>query len=191
MKVTEQNGGTLNLRLNQQGFIDYVHQTTAAGEVEEWWFNYDNDGHLIKMKRTEGGNEVYELIYNGGDVIQTVYTPHENQLNVKQYTYIAYSYDNSQPLYDNIGGVMMFDETLNVDLDEMKYAYMAGMLGKATRHLPCENRWYEDTSDDDGIQYRDIFRWQLDTDDFPYLMTQTSYTDDVLEPYSDSYSFSW
>ena len=34
---------------------------------------------------------------------------------------------------------MMFDELLDVDMDEMIYAYYGGMLGKATNvcHLRC------------------------------------------------------
>ena len=31
---------------------------------------------------------------------------------------------------------MLFDEILDVDMDDDIYAYYGGMLGKATKHLP-------------------------------------------------------
>lgn len=35
---------------------------------------------------------------------------------------------------------MPFDIELRVDMDEMKCAYYAGLLGKATKHLPVKNK---------------------------------------------------
>lgn len=34
---------------------------------------------------------------------------------------------------------MLFDPTLGIDMDEMEYAYYAGLLGKATKSLPSSN----------------------------------------------------
>ena len=49
---------------------------------------------------------------------------------------IDYTTDNITAPIENKGCLMLFDEILDVDMDEMIYAYYGGMLGKATKHLP-------------------------------------------------------
>ena len=54
---------------------------------------------------------------------------------------------------------MSFNIALGVDLDKLEYAYYAGMLGKATQHLPIYNirRYKDETS----------FEWIINKDGFP------------------------
>ena len=61
---------------------------------------------------------------------------------------------------ENKGNVMLFDETLYIDLDQLGYAYYAGLLGKATRHLPVG---YYSPEYGDGYSYS----WGIGEDGFP------------------------
>lgn len=49
---------------------------------------------------------------------------------------------------------MLFDPTLGIDMDEMEYAYYAGLLGKATKSLPSSN-------EEDGET--ETFTWTLNS----------------------------
>ena len=59
---------------------------------------------------------------------------------------------------ENKGCLMLFDTTFGIDMDEMRYAYYAGLLGKATNHLPLSNS-------EDGDE--DFFDWTLNANGFP------------------------
>ena len=58
---------------------------------------------------------------------------------------------------------MLFDEILDVDMDEMIYAYYGGMLGKATKHLPLVGHYTYNGEDSvsDMYFYMDIEFRQL------------------------------
>ena len=75
---------------------------------------------------------------------------------------------------------MMFDELLDVDMDEMIYAYYGGMLGKATKHLPLAMRDADDTS----VELSN-YKWTLNSDGYP---TQLLIKDEGDEK---KYTFTW
>lgn len=81
---------------------------------------------------------------------------------------------------DNKGCLMMFDELLDVDMDEMIYAYYGGMLGKATKHLPLAMRDADDTS----VELSN-YKWTLNSDGYP---TQLLIKDEGDEK---KYTFTW
>ena len=81
---------------------------------------------------------------------------------------------------DNKGCLMMFDELLDVDMDEMIYAYYGGMLGKATKHLPLAMRDADDTS----VELSN-YKWTLNSDGYP---TQLLIKDEGDE---EKYTFTW
>ena len=67
---------------------------------------------------------------------------------------------------------MLYDEMLNVDLDQMEVVYYAGLLGRATRHLPVSlyydnmTYYFEWGINDSGLPewvtidgYREYFEW--------------------------------
>ena len=61
---------------------------------------------------------------------------------------------------------MFYDKTLGIDMDEMWFAYYAGLLGKATKHLPLKLTYESDS-------YEDItnFAWTLNANGFPTLLS--------------------
>ena len=61
---------------------------------------------------------------------------------------------------------MLFDTTLGIDMDEMQYAYFAGLLGKATKHLPVR------LIDNEGQE--ETFTWRLSTSGYPTSMVRSN-----------------
>ncbi|MDE6377677.1 MAG: DUF4595 domain-containing protein, partial [Duncaniella sp.] len=71
---------------------------------------------------------------------------------------IAYTdADNATPIA-NKGAIMFFDDCFGIDMDEFAPAYYAGLLGKATTHLPLSNV-------EDGET--ETFFWGLNEAGFP------------------------
>lgn len=145
---------TFSLLLNEMGFAKYCKQIESDGDVEEWWFEYNSDGQLTKMKRSEGDNEVHEITYENGN-ISKVAEIHEDHDGDNDW---VINYGSS--MIENKGCIMLFDETFGIDMDEMKYAYFAGLLGKATQNLPVER--YDNLYGDKGT-----YTWTLNADGLP------------------------
>lgn len=60
---------------------------------------------------------------------------------------------------------MLFDTTLGIDMDEMQYAYFAGLLGKATTHLPV--RLVGNEGEEES------FTWHLNASGYPTSMVRS------------------
>ena len=138
-----------DMELNEQGFVSYCEETEPDGNLETWDFGYTADGHLNYMKRSEGGNEVTNITYANGNIVKASMVSEEEPNRVSVYTLFYTSDEVTEPV-ENKGSIMLFDELFNIDMDEMKYAYYAGLLGKATKDLPVKN-----TTTITGDAYRD------------------------------------
>lgn len=78
------------------------------------------------------------------------------------------------------GCIMLWDDTFGVDMDEMQYAYYAGLLGKVTKHLPVS------CSEDNGDEVNNhTATWTLNSNGYP---TKVIISDGN---YSDEITFSW
>lgn len=155
MAIDDEGDKTVfNLLLNNMGFAKYCKQIESDGDAEEWWFEYNADGRLSKMTRSEGDNEVHEIVYENGDIVKVkeIHTDHDGDNDW------VISYGST--LIENKGCIMLFDETFGIDMDEMKYAYFAGLLGKATRNLPAEK---VDLIDGD----KETYTWTLNAEGLP------------------------
>lgn len=173
---------TFYLNLNNKGYTSYCYQVSkeyGQTETQEWWFGYNSNGQLNYMKRSEGDNEVTDITYSDGDAVKvTTKSDADPSTDVTTISYTTDEYPNPTV---NKGGIMLYDLTLNVDLDEMEVAYYAGLLGKATKHLPMRN------VDEDGeINY---FFWTFDANGLPTKMTNTYYENG--NPISQSVNFVW
>ena len=151
--VTDEEGDVteLNLQLNSDGYVEFCNSIDHAGtpDADEftWEMEYDTEGHLVVMKRSESDGEITNITYKDGDVVKTstryVASGDLNGDGIidsnDEWEYSAaidYTTDNITAPIENKGCLMLFDEILDVDMDEMIYAYYGGMLGKATKHLP-------------------------------------------------------
>lgn len=195
--VTDDEGDVteLNLQLNNNGYVEYCNSIDHAGTSDAseftWEMKYDADGHLIEMRRSEGSGELTKITYKDGDAVKTstsymgggdmngdgVLDGNDER---EDGAIIDYTTGEIATPIDNKGCLMMFDELLDVDMDEMIYAYYGGMLGKATKHLPLAMRDADDTS----VELSN-YKWTLNSDGYP---TQLLIKDEGDEK---KYTFTW
>ena len=195
--VTDDEGDVteLNLQLNSNGYVEYCNSIDHAGTSDAseftWEMKYDADGHLIEMRRSEGGGELTKITYKDGDAVKTSTSYMgggdmngdgvlDGNDEWEDGAIIDYTTGEIATPIDNKGCLMMFDELLDVDMDEMIYAYYGGMLGKATKHLPLAMRDADDTS----VELSN-YKWALNSDGYP---TQLLIKDEGDEK---KYTFTW
>ena len=197
--VTDEDGDIteLNLQLNSDRYVEFCNSIDHAGTPDAneftWKMKYDADSHLIEMRRSEGGGEITNITYKDGDVIKTStrYTT-DSDINGdgvidsndewKYQATIDYVTTGVTVPIKNKGCLMMFDELLDVDMDEMIYAYYGGMLGKATKHLPLAGHY---TYDNSGNTTEQNFSWTLNDNGYPTELLIGS------EEENERYTFAW
>lgn len=151
---------SFDMTLNSNGYVKSATETNYdEGDVETWEFGYNSDGQLNYMKRSEGGNEVTNITYSNGNIVKTKMVSEDDLEDEGFECSITYG----ETL--NKGCIMLFDATLGIDMDEMAYAYYAGMLGKPTKNLP--------KSSIDGNGYTTTFTWSLNDSGLPTKLTVT------------------
>ena len=185
--ITEENYWemiSLHVSLNKNGYAEYVSEIEDNRIDQDWKFEYNSNGQLIKMVRSEGGSETTTVTYQEGDIT-----------NVERKSKFSDSGTSSTIEYgtekiENKGGVMLFDEMLCIDMDEMGFAYFAGLLGKPTSHLPQSNKSIDYSSGGYKITTYKSFSWSLDANRLPVsVLIEEKY--DNTTPYTKTYSFDW
>ena len=185
--ITEENYGemiSLHVSLNKNGYAEYVSEIEDNRIDEDWKFEYNSNGQLIKMVRSEGGSETTTVTYQDGDITK-----------VERKSKFSDSGTSSTIEYgtekiENKGSVMLFDEMLCIDMDEMGLAYFAGLLGKPTSHLPQSNKSIDYSSGGYKITTYKSFSWSLDANRLPVsVLIEEKY--DNTTPYTKTYSFDW
>ena len=175
-----------NLYLGKDGFVKHCDETKisqshlnkGSGTGKETWdFTYNNDGQLLTMLRSDGGYKKTTIKYQDGNIVETtttsaVYSDHKHSYK------IFYTSESALSPIVNKGCLMLFDYTLGIDMDEMQYAYYAGLLGKATKNLPVKQV--------DNENDTDHFTWTLNSNGYPIF-----FKSDYYNSYSYPYSFSW
>lgn len=162
----------LKMALGRNGFVESVEQTYSYDNTttDYWSFGYNSDNQLNYMKRSEGDNEETFISYQNGDITKVKQTS-EDGASVDYETYILYTSPSVTSPIENKGCIMLFDHTFDIDMDEMCYAYYAGLLGKATRHLPMGY------SDENKSRYYD---WEFYPNGYPKSIT-VSYEKHLFE----------
>lgn len=160
--ISPNSGHDIYMEINQQGFVSYAYEVYLDGESEpdEWWFEYNNDGQLTRVKRSENEEE-FNITYTNGDI--TKVTDDEVDGNDRYHKEISFIYTNDE--YKNVvankGGIMLFDEIFCVQLDELEIAYFAGLLSKASKNLPMGY------SQKGSFSYDNTYHWILNSDNLP------------------------
>ncbi|MDR2994334.1 MAG: DUF4595 domain-containing protein [Bacillus cereus] len=187
MTIEDEDGAKMyfELKLNENGFIKScieTYENTGDEEqdnaIDTLEFDYNANGQLIYMKRSEGGNEVTNIKYEDGNIVAVSMKSEEDEegLNTK----VFYTSNDISTAIENKNNIMLFDITFGIDMDEMKYAYWAGLLGKATKHLPIKIAYIENSEDEDI----ETFEWTI-TDNYVQKMIQrTSWG-------TEEYLFTW
>lgn len=177
---------TYYLNINKKGFATYCYEVyydayDEKTSYDEWWFGYNSDNQLNYMKRTEGGNEVTEMTYTNGDITKVTVKSDEDPYS--DVTEISYTTDKFTAPVANKAGIMLFDYTLDVDMDDMNMVYFAGILGKPTKNLPLRL----DNEEGDF----EVFDWTIDASGHPTLLKATTYDVNDLPSGTDTYTFTW
>jgi len=166
------------MQLNKQGFVAHALQIYEDAEngTDTWDFEYNNDGQLTKLKRSEGDDE-FVITYTNGDITKVVQTIENNF-----YDEISIYYTNSEyttPIA-NKGCVMMFDDFFGIDMDEMGITYYAGLLGKATKNLPMKIT----ENENEGTLSDYPFYWEFNSDNLPTKFWGDNYGWDAAVTFS-------
>lgn len=123
---------------------------------------YDTDGHLVHFSASDSPIR-YEIEYDEMGDISTVKKFRREPHNPIDRADEQYMFEYTTPWdlsdIDNIGCDMQYMNNFGIDLGLMAPAYYAGMLGKATTHLPRMIMR-------DGAQPTEII-WTLGADSYP------------------------
>ena len=160
-----------NLFLNKDGFVKHCDETGYDVDGEEYLtgdFTYKNDGQLLTMQRSDGGNEKTIIKYQGGNIVEVSDVDGEEAEWKVYYT----SQTVSTPI-ENKGCIMLFRDTFGIGMGEMQFAYYAGLLGKATKNLPV-------ALEEVGAP-KMLFSWTLNSAGYPISFKGNE----------DTFSFSW
>ena len=179
MKIREKEyptaGSDIYMQLNNQGFVTYALQVYLNDENEDdtWQFEYNADGQMTRIRRSENENDV-RITYVDGNISKYIET-WEGDDEREEYT-IKYTNDKFKTPVANKGNLMMFDEFFDIDMDEMGIAYFAGLLGKSTKNLPM-GYTYSDIEGDNSVSYTgsDNFNWTLNSQGFPTKFWKDNY----------------
>ena len=165
MTVTDGDERTVyNLFLNKDGFVKYCDEIDYekkgnTPKTTTWNFEYNSDGQLIKAVQSKDGVKTSSTIaYNDGDAVETVTMSEKDGKETDHYRIYYTSKKVTSPI-ENRGCIMSFDVALGLDLDHLQIAYFAGMLGKATKHLPIYNM--------DKDNDKTTFDWTFNDNGFP------------------------
>lgn len=175
------DGSDIYMQLNEYGFVTYALQEYLDKEdgTATWRFEYNADGQLTRLQRSEGGHD-FKIAYTDGDI--TKVTQDEEDGDHREYTF-AYTNDSFKSAVANKGNIILFDDMFQIDMDEMSAAYFAGLLGRSTKNLPMG---YTEKSTEGGSDYTnsETYGWEFNTNNLPVKFWEVSYPEDV-------YTFAW
>lgn len=188
---------TRTFSLGGNGFINGGSYTDEDG-TSSWTVGYDAQGHITSMVNTYkddqgSGKNTLTITYDGnGDM--TKYTMVEDETyNGQKETYtsnvtVAYTNSKVTKALDNKGGVMLFDQIFDIDLDEDICLYYAGLLGKGTAHLPVEVKSELKHTSSNGTEtnsYTTNMNWTLNSNGFASSVAIT------YEYETETFNFNW
>ncbi|MDE6305475.1 MAG: DUF4595 domain-containing protein, partial [Muribaculaceae bacterium] len=157
-------GSDIYMQLNTQGFVTYALQVYLDAEDEEdtWKFEYNPEGQLIRLQRSEGSDD-FKITYTDGSITNVI----QDQEDGDHWEYtIAYTNTEHPTVIPNKGCIMMFDDFFHIDMDEMGVAYYAGLLGKSSANLPVG---YVKSGKEGDSYYTSSqnYHWEFNTDKMP------------------------
>ena len=171
MKV-ERNGDTTIYRmyLNKNGFVRgcMIEQKENTKE-DTWRFTYNDNDQLINIIHSADDYKEFTLTYKDSNIseIETKTIVSQTTTRKKDTCKVAYTSDTTPTPIVNKGNIMLFNTTFGIDIGAMKYAYYAGLLGKATKNLPVQ------LIDKNGNKTN--FTWTVNSNGFPTAMTSGSH----------------
>lgn len=177
MKV-ERNGETTVYRmyLNNNGFVrGCMREQNENTKEEKWRFTYNDNDQLINIIHSADDYKKFTLTYKDSNIseIETKTIVSQTTTRKKDTCKVAYTSTATPTPIVNKGNIMLFNTTFGIDMGAIKYAYYAGLLGKATKNLPVQ------LIDKNGN--KNNFTWIVNSNGFPTAMTSGSH----------QYKFGW
>ena len=177
MKVERNGKATVYIMyLNNNGFVRRcVIEQKENTKEDIWRFTYNDNDQLINIIHSADDYKEFTLTYKDSNIseIETKTIVSKTTTRKKDTYKVAYTSDTTPTPIVNKGNIMLFNTTFGIDIGAMKYAYYAGLLGKATKNLPVQ------LIDKNGN--KNNFTWTVNSNGFPTAMTSGSH----------QYKFGW
>ena len=177
MKVERNGKATVYIMyLNNNGFVRRCMIEQKENTKEDTWrFTYNDNEQLINIIHSADNYKELTLTYKDSNIseIETKTIVSQTTTRKKDTYKVAYTSDTTPAPIVNKGNIMLFNTTFGIDIGAMKYAYYAGLLGKATKNLPVQ------LIDKSGNKTN--FTWTFNSNGFPTAMTSGSH----------QYKFEW
>lgn len=178
MKVERNGKATVYyiMYLNKNGFvIRCVIEQKENTKEDTWRFTYNDNEQLINIIHSADNYKELTLTYKDSNIseIETKTIVSQTTTRKKDTCKVAYTSTATPTPIVNKGNIMLFNTTFGIDIGAMKYAYYAGLLGKATKNLPVQ------LIDKNGNKTN--FTWTVNSNGFPTTMTSGSH----------QYKFGW
>ena len=142
MKVERNGKATLyKMYLNNNGFVRRcVIEQKENTKEDTWRFTYNDNEQLINIIHSADNYKELTLTYKDSNIseIETKTIVSQTTTRKKDTCKVAYTSDTTPAPIVNKGNIMLFNTTFGIDIGAMKYAYYAGLLGKATKNLPVQ-----------------------------------------------------
>ncbi len=177
MKVERNGKATVYIMfLNKNGFVRRcVIEQKENTKEDTWRFTYNDNEQLINIIHSADNYKELTLTYKDSNISEietkTILSPATTKQ--KDTCKVAYTSTASPTPIVNKGNIMLFNTTFGIDMGAIKYAYYAGLLGKATKNLPVQ------LIDKNGN--KNNFTWTVNSNGFPTAMTSGSH----------QYKFGW
>ena len=171
MKVERNGKATVYIMyLNKNGFVRRcVIEQKENTKEDTWRFTYNDNDQLINIIHSADNYKELTLTYKDSNIseIETTTIVSQTTTRKKDTCKVAYTSDTTPAPIVNKGNIMLFYTTFGIDIGAMKYAYYAGLLGKATKNLPVQ------LIDKSGNKTN--FTWTFNSNGFPTSMTSGSH----------------
>jgi YD repeat-containing protein len=158
-----EEGLVLQCAIGKNGFI--LDARDIREEGADMRFEYNPSEQLTGVTLPKRENEEWKLTYANGNVTDT--WANEGDPKEVETATISYTSDAYPKGIENKGGFMDFEGMFNVNMEEMQYAYYAGLMGKPTKLLPLQT--ILKGMNGDGTPYTQVntYNWTLDADGYP------------------------
>ena len=171
MKVERNGKATVYIMyLNNNGFVrECMIEQKENTKEDTWRFTYNDNDQLINIIHSADDYKKFTLTYKDSNIseIETTTIVSQTTTRKKDTCKVAYTSTATPTPIVNKGNIMLFNTTFGIDIGAMKYAYYAGLLGKATKNLPVQ------LIDKSGN--KNNFTWTVNSNGFPTAMTSGSH----------------
>ena len=171
MKVERNGKATVYIMyLNNNGFVRgcMIEQKENTKE-DTWRFTYNDNDQLINIIHSADDYKKFTLTYKDSNIseIETKTIVSQTTTRKKDTCKVAYTSTATPTPIVNKGNIMLFNTMFGIDMGAIRYAYYAGLLGKATKNLPVQ------LIDKNGNKSN--FTWIVKSNGFPTAMTSGSH----------------